>query len=172
MFENFVQQGEVMKKLLAIAVALSALSLPAMAQEQLQRVEVFGGYQFSHFDPSIDANGWNLAISGNLNRWLGITGDFSGVYKNSDHIYSFMAGPTFSARIKRVTPFAHWLIGGASSCGSCDNAFAMAVGGGFDVNANDHFAIRVLQADWLLFGAGGVTDKKNARLSTGVVFRF
>ena len=70
------------------------------------------------------------------------------MYKNGDHIYSFMAGPTFSARIKRVTPFAHWLIGGASSCGSCDNAFAMAVGGGFDVNANDHFAIRVGSGLW------------------------
>jgi opacity protein-like surface antigen len=164
-----------MNRLLVIAVALSALAVPAMSQEQLQRVqrvEVFAGYQFSHFNPSLNANGWNAAINGNFTRRLGITGDFSGVYKNGGHLYSFMAGPTFSARMKRVTPFAHLLLGSTSSCGSCDNAFNMALGGGLDVNANDHFAVRLVQADWLLFRAGGVTEKKNARVSAGVVVRF
>jgi hypothetical protein len=161
-----------MNKLLAIAVALSALALPAMAQEELQRVEVFAGYQFSHFNPSLNANGWNAAINGNFTRWLGITGDFSGTYKNGGHLYSFMGGPTFSARMKRVTPFAHLLLGGATSCGSCDSAFTTALGGGLDVNANDHLALRLVQADWLLFRAGGVTEKGNVRVSAGVVVRF
>ena len=161
-----------MNKLLMIAIALSAFLLPAQAQEELQRVEVFAGYQFSHFDPSLNANGWNAAINGSVSRWFGVTGDFSGTYKNGGHLYSFMAGPTFSARTKRVTPFAHLLLGGATTCGSCDSAFAMALGGGLDVNANDHLALRLVQADWLLFRAGGITDKKNARASAGLVFRF
>jgi opacity protein-like surface antigen len=118
-----------MNRFLMIAVALSAFLLPAQAQEELQRVEVFAGYQFSHFDPSLNASGWNAAINGNVSRWLGITGDFSGTYKNGGHLYSFMAGPTFSARAKRVTPFAHLLLGGATACGSCDSAFTMARAG-------------------------------------------
>jgi len=161
-----------MNKFLMIAVALSAFLLPAQAQEELQRVDVFAGYQFSHFDPSLYASGWNAAINGNVSRWLGITGDFSGTYKNGGHLYSFMAGPTFSARTKRVTPFAHLLLGGATACGSCDSAFTTALGGGSDVNANDHLAFRLVQADWLLFRAGGVTDKTNGRVSAGVVLRF
>jgi opacity protein-like surface antigen len=84
-----------MNKFLMIAVALSAFLLPAQAQEELQRVEVFAGYQFSHFDPSLNASGWNAAINGNVSRWLGITGDFSGTYKNGGHLYSFMGGADF-----------------------------------------------------------------------------
>jgi opacity protein-like surface antigen len=161
-----------MRKYMMVAVAVSVLMLPAAAQEKLRRVEVFGGYQFTHFDPSINASGWNAAVSGNFNRWLGVTGDFGGSYKGGGHLYSFMVGPTFSARTKRLTPFAHALFGTAGSCGSCDAAFTMALGGGLDANANDHFAIRLIQADWLLFRSGSFTDKENGRVSTGVVFRF
>jgi hypothetical protein len=48
----------------------------------------------------------------------------------------------------------------------------MAFGGGLDVNAGNHLAWRMVQADWLLFRSGGETDKKNVRVSTGLVFRF
>ncbi len=161
-----------MRKYTMVAVAIGVLLLPAVAQEKLQRVEAFGGYQFTHFDPSINANGWNAAVSGNFNRWIGVTGDISGSYKDGAHLYTYMVGPTFSARTKRLTPFAHALFGVAGSCGSCDAAFTMALGGGLDANANDHFAIRLIQADWLLFRSGSFTDKKNGRVSAGVVFRF
>jgi hypothetical protein len=48
----------------------------------------------------------------------------------------------------------------------------MALGGGLDANANDHFAVRLIQADWLAFRSGGFSEKKNARVSAGVVVRF
>jgi hypothetical protein len=156
----------------AVAIVFALLPVVAGAQERLQRVEAFGGYQFTHFHPSLNVSGWNAAVNGNFNRWLGVTGDFGGSYKNGAHLYTFLVGPTFSARTKRVTPYAHVLFGIAGACGSCDAAFTTAIGGGLDANANDHFAFRLIQADWLLFRSGGYTDKSNVRVSTGVVFRF
>jgi len=158
-----------MNRLLTIAVAVSVLALPAAAQKDFPRAEVFAGYQFLHLNPSLNASGWNAAVNGNVNRWFGITADFSGAYKHG-HLYTYMFGPTFSARTGPITAFAHTLLGGATDGG--DSAFSMAVGGGADVNAGDHFAIRLVQADWMLFRSGGITAKKNARVSAGVVFRF
>ena len=159
-----------MKRLLMIAVAVSVLALPAAAQGDFPRAEVFAGYQFVHLNPSLNASGWTAAVNGNVNRWFGITADFSGVYKNGGHLYTYMFGPTVSARSGAFTAFAHTLLGGATDGG--DSAFAMAVGGGADVNAGEHFAVRLVQADWMLFRSGGVTAKKNARVSAGLVVRF
>ncbi|HJZ63298.1 MAG TPA: outer membrane beta-barrel protein [Candidatus Acidoferrum sp.] len=163
-----------MRKVLAVLVFSVVCSLTAAAQDH-PRGEVYGGYQFTHFDPNINANGWNASVAGNLNSWFGVKADFSGAYKNGGKFHTAMAGPVFSYRkSERVTPFAHVLVGGAwaSGGGISENGFAMGVGGGLDVNLNKHVAWRLVQGDWLLFRAGGETDKKNARISTGIVFRF
>ena len=49
-----------------------------------QRVEIFGGYQFTHLQPAYNANGWNASLTGNFKHVLGITGDFSGAYNNGE----------------------------------------------------------------------------------------
>ncbi len=67
-----------MRQLIIVAISIAAFVVPALAQQETPSVEVFGGYQFSHFTPSINANGWNTAVTGNVNRWFGITGDVSG----------------------------------------------------------------------------------------------
>jgi hypothetical protein len=167
------EKGEVMKTLL-IAVAILAWGGSAVAQEEYARTELFGGYQSSHLSPSLNTNGWNAAINGNVNRWFGVTADFSGSYKNGGHMYTFMFGPTVSARTKRVTPFVHALFGGATlgDGGGSGGAFSMGLGGGLDVNAGNHLALRLLQADWLLLHSGGDTLNKNVRVSAGLVVRF
>lgn len=159
---------------MVVAVSMVVFVLPALGQGTSPKAEIFGGYQFSHLDPGLNANGWNVAANGNLSRWFGVTADFSGAYKNGGHVYTYMFGPTFSARSKGVTPFVHALFGGATAGagGGSANAFSIALGGGMDVNASKHFAVRLVQADWLLLRSGGITDKKNARVSTGIVFRF
>jgi len=163
-----------MKTATILAVSMLALAIPVLAQQEYPKAELFGGYQYAHLDPSINANGWNAAVSGNVNRWFGVTADFSGAYKNGGHMHTYMFGPTFTARTERVSPFVHALFGGANAGGHglSANAFAMAFGGGVDVSAGRHLALRVVQADWLLFRSEGVTDKKNVRVSTGLVFRF
>jgi hypothetical protein len=157
-----------------VAVSILTWALPVIAQQQPPKMELFGGYQFTHLTPSLNANGWNVAVNGNLNRWFGLTADFSGAYKNGGHMYTYMFGPTFSARTERVTPFVHALFGGANvgEGGGSGGAFSMALGGGVDVNAGSHLSLRLVQADWMLLHSGGDTLSKNVRVSTGLVVRF
>ncbi len=163
-----------MRNLMIIALFLSLLTLPAVAQplsvRDVPKAEVFGGYQYTHFEGSVEANGWNASVAGNISRWFGVAADFSGAYKSGERVHTYMFGPVFSARSDKVTPFAHALFGGASGGGT--NAFAMAFGGGVDVKVADRVAFRVIQGDWLVFRSEGYTSKKNARVSTGIVFRF
>ena len=158
-----------MKKTLLLMIGLLVFCSPSIAQD-FKPVEVFGGYQFAHAQPNANGNGWNVALTGNLIRSIGITGDFSGNYESGSSLYTYMVGPTFSLRRERVTPFAHALFGGAHANGL--NAFSMAIGGGLDVNAGEHVAIRVIQADWRSFRRSGESSNGNVRVSAGLVFRF
>jgi hypothetical protein len=149
-------------KTLFMAVAILTLGVSAMAQEEYPRTELFGGYQFTHLGPSLNANGWNAAVNGNLNRCVGVTGDFSGSYKGTGHMYTFIFGPAFSVRTKWMTPFDHALFGGATigDGGEFGGAFSMGLGGGMDVNAGNHLAMRLVQADWILLHSGGETARR------------
>jgi hypothetical protein len=160
------------------------LAAPVIAVEGNPKAEVFGGYQFTRIGavPGINGHGWNAAVTGYVNRWLGVTGDFSGAYRNvgvvdlSAHTYT--AGPTFALRGERVTPFAHVLFGGfRASTGAMGlnagiDGFAMMTGGGMDVAITDRVAVRAFQVDWLLWRSMGATEKANVRVSAGIVFRF
>jgi hypothetical protein len=54
-----------------LLLVLSCLfSLTSLAQ----KVEVFGGNQFTHLQPAFNASGWNVAVTGNFKHILGITG--------------------------------------------------------------------------------------------------
>jgi len=96
-------------------------------------------------------------------------------------VHTFLLGPQVSFRTRRVTPFAHALFGLGRTSVHIDspfstvgtisnNAFAMALGGGVDVNINSRLAWRVqpdyLQTDFLH------QTQKNFRISTGPVFKF
>ena len=153
-----------------VAMLACASSVAQEGSQNLKRVEVFTGYQYAHVFPNANGQGWNFAVTGNLNRAIGVTADLSGIYERGSALHTFMVGPTFSARTKRVTPFVHALFGGGAADGG--EAFAMALGGGVDVNAGEHFSIRLIQADWMSFRSGGESINRNVRASAGVVFRF
>ena len=195
----------------SIATALATLVLcnvPVLAQNN-PRFEIFGGYSLEHISTcayyysncsySSDGpaspgnfNGWNVAFTGFVYKFIGLTGDFSGHYGNSVQVgtpvpvsrYSYLFGPTFAIHTEKVTPFAHALFGGVSNdyhgLGfSSDSyaAFAWAVGGGLDVNASQHVVIRMGQFDWEAVGTPGKNDSSSSnatgfRYSAGVVFKF
>ena len=199
-----------MKKAILAAGAVILLSLSALGQET-PKAEVFGGYSYFRGDGGANLHGWNGSITGNLNRWFGVTADFSGHYNSnssslavnlpqvpilatsvdaSTKVHNFLFGGTFSHRGgERLVPFGHALAGFSrtdvsgtavvTGLGSIvttrfsgdDTAFAAAFGGGLDVKLTRSFAFRVVQADYLLtkFGRG---TQSNARISTGIVFRF
>jgi opacity protein-like surface antigen len=186
-----------MRKLLFVASLLILLPLAAFAQDK-PKVEVFGGYSYLRTDDdflldNLNLHGWNAAVTGNINKWFGITGDFSGHYNDyqispgvradiSGHI--FLTGPQLAYRKNDVwQPFVHVLVGAArqhisvpTATGrvkNTDTAFAMALGGGLDAHIAKHLAVRLFQTDYVLttFDDGDNNAQNNFRLSTGLVLR-
>ena len=152
-----------------LVLVLGMFSLPAAAQS----VEIFGGYQFSHIDPSFNASGWNASLTGNFKHVLGLTADFSGTYKDQVRVYTYTFGPVLTARLPVVQPFVHALFGGMTiTDGASTTGFAMQVGGGLDIGLRKGIGFRPVQADWMSLRFSGTTDNKNGRVSTGIVLKF
>ena len=130
-------------------------------------------------------NGWNFQVTENLNHWFGGTFDASGFYKtvtrlgspNQQQMHSLMYGPKFSWRTSHVVPFAH-LLGGVVLSNvevtpvgphKSDTSFALAAGGGVDLNLGSHVSARLLQVDYFHANGQGSTQN-NYRAAAGVVF--
>ncbi len=159
-----------MRKLFLCFIVWAMTLTPAFAQ----KVEIFGGYQFSHLQPNVNANGWDASVTGNFKHVVGITGDVSGVYKNGVSFYTYTVGPVFTARLPVVQPFVHALFGGgtASGGGVSHTGFAMYLGGGMDVGLRKGIGLRLFQVDWLSTRFSGVTSNSNGRASIGIVLKF
>ena len=190
-----------MRKLCMSIVTVLLVSIAAQAQERPPTVEVFGGYSYLNFDLALgltrtgrqDASGIGLNIAGNVNGWFGVVGDFS--YNAKDvrdpdfpklkfptrNLY-FLAGPRLSRRSEHTTLFAQALVGAVrmrADIGSVPKFtdLALAFGGGLDINANPHVAIRAFQFDYLPSRTTDVSirDKvwlHNVRAQVGVVLKF
>ncbi len=163
-----------MKKQIIHTILLAGLlCVPALAQ----RVEIYGGAQFEHLQSSYNAVGWNGSLTGNFKHVLGITADFSGVYKSrvsSSSVYTYTVGPVLTARLPVIQPFVHALFGGATASGGAtsDSAFAMLLGGGLDIGLRKGIGIRLVQADWVMTKFGNQTQDKQGRVSAGIVIKF
>ncbi len=123
----------------------------AMAQD-LPKADVFGGYSYMRVNPSgVNANGWEAALTGNFTENFGITADFSGHYARGAHIYTYVFGPQIAARVDKLKPFGHVLLGGNSigDGGSSDTSYALLLGGGLDVDFVQPISIRLGQADYV-----------------------
>lgn len=107
------------------------------------------------------------------------------------NLFTYMGGPQLRLPTHTIKPFAEFLFGGAHSnlytnlikasgatVGPNNNAFAMAVGGGFDIRLSKTISFRPFQMDYLLtrFGnsliPGGSHNQNNFRYNAGVVFTF
>jgi hypothetical protein len=169
-----------MLKPMILLALLTVITLPAAAQ----KVEIFGGYQFSHlggrfngdinqFDDNFNGSGWNFAVAGNLKHVLGFAADFSGTYKNDLKTHTYTVGPVLTARLPVVQPFVHALFGGITlSEHESHTGFAMYLGGGFDIGLRKGIGFRIVQVDWLSTRFSGNTNNSNGRVSTGIVVKF
>lgn len=181
----------------------------AVAQEA-PKIEVFGGYQYTNVDTKgltnrLSFNGWDADVAAHLTPNFSIVGDVSGAYKTDTldfgglglassklRLYNYLFGPRISASSGKLTPFAEALFGvghatvggsviglGSTNLGS-NTGFAMALGGGVDLNASPHFAIRLAKFDYLMnrfnnniFGVNaGSENLNNYRVASGIVFKF
>ena len=177
--------------LLAV-LTFSALSLYA---QEYPKIDVFAGYSYLQANPgngvdSFHLHGGSASAAYNFKDWLAGVADFGG-YNNGNilntgvngTLSTYLFGPRVTYhRFGRITPFGQTLFGAshanASAFGTSgsQNAFAMAIGGGVDYNLYRHFAIRPVQADYLLtrfkVGTAGAQNQNNVRLSAGFVVRF
>jgi hypothetical protein len=158
------------------------------------QVDLAGTYSFiqanaANFDRRFNLNGGSVSVAYSFYDHLAFIAD-GGVYrfpelpmKTNSTMYTYLFGPRImSSRTDRTGAFAQILLGGgrlnASSSGinAGENAFAIAIGGGLDVPFRSHFAIRVVEADYLLtrFANGGNSpaSQNNFRISAGLVYRF
>ena len=167
-----------MYRLLTVLFFATILPLHAIAQDA-PRAEVFGGFQYFRAGTGtgsindFNLNGWDASLSGYFNRYLGVTADFSGAYESGFKFHTYTFGPVVSAHLPIAKPFVHALFGGATASGggTSSTGFDMMLGGGLDVG-HGSLAWRVVQADWMITRFSGFTDKKNSRVSTGIVLRF
>ena len=171
---------------------LLAMCAPAWCQSA-PHFEISGSYSYvrarSSSGQSFDLHGGSVSGAYRVGKWTSIAGDVGG-YSFTDlpngvkgRLYTFLFGPRICFRPgARVTPIAQLLLGMARHTAETptdkagENSFALALGGGLDLNLNRHFAIRAVQADYLLTRFAGATgnsaSQNNVRLSTGVVVRF
>ena len=98
-------------------LAIFAFVLPAKAQNEAPKAEVYAGYDYVRVNDL--GTSFNFGGSGqfafNANHWLGIVGDLGGYYtSNGFHagIFSYLFGPRINLRGHgRLTPFAQVLFG-------------------------------------------------------------
>jgi hypothetical protein len=143
----------------------------------------------------VSANGWEGSVEGKLLPWVGVVADFGGNYGSgqpscppppfnsqtvcsrvSARLHTVLFGPRISVSIGRFTPFVHGLFGvghisdSASGFSNSDTSFVKDIGAGFDYKLVKGLAWRV-QADGMFTNLFGI-PQKNARATTGIVFRF
>ena len=176
-----------MRKILFASLFVLAMSFSLFAQSS-SKMDVFGGYSFVRFNPgngadAINHNGWESTATFNLNQKVGIAADFNGSYHSengaSNHVYTYMFGPQINLGNDKSNPFIHALFGAARdsvkadvlgvSVSTSENAFATAIGGGYDWRASDTVSIRLFQADYLMTRFSS-DSQNNIRLSFGITF--
>ena len=176
-----------MRKLIAVVFSIVMFAAASFAQDT-PKSEIFAGYSYMRVNPGApldgeNFNGFNTSGAFNLTSHIGLVGEFNGAYGRNlgatgidSDLYSYVFGPRFTLRKERFNVFAHTLFGGAHSINRVagvsagDNAFAMTLGGGLDLNLAKHFAWRVAQTDYQLTHFGG-DNQNHFRYSTGIVFR-
>jgi hypothetical protein len=160
------------RKVSLLVGLLFLFSLAAGTRASAQdKVELYGGYSFFHLENSPGANNLNgFIFSGEYKfaPWVGAVADYGG----GSSLITYLVGPQVSFPA-RVSPFAHILIGGAhyGQTGFTDNSFATSLGFGIDAKIASAFKWRIIEGDYVTTHFGGVVQN-NARISTGIVFRF
>jgi len=167
------------------AICFVLVSSTILTAQQTPKVEMFGGYSWA----GGNFHGWNGSVTGNINKWFGVAADFSGHYGSDldgsirikQKAHSFLFGPLFAHRGKRLTPFAYAVFGTTHFQESAvlmgqrlsrdDTGFSSAIGGGLDVKVTDHFSIRTFQLDYFRPNFFGEAHNRG-RLAVGVVINF
>ena len=177
-----------MRKIVIASLFVLASSFSLFAQKSSDKLDVFGGYSYVRFNPgqgasAINQNGWESTATLKLTPMFGISADVDGSYNSqsgvNNHIYTYMGGPQVKFGNDKGSMFVHGLFGFAHDSTSTnilgtnisvsDNAFATALGAGYDWRANETVSIRLFQFDYLMTRFSSTTQN-NMRLAFGITF--
>ena len=180
---------------------MSTVVVHAQETAPAPMVEVGFNYGFTRVNPGGTAadftqNGGSGYVEYNVNRVVGLVADLGG-YHNGDinnfqidnTAFTYLFGPRFNWRMKRVTLYTQTLVGGARITASYydptsgarvagnQNGFAAAMGGGMDIALSHFISVKPIQLEYLMtqdpspFMQVNHTQN-NLRYSAGVVFSF
>ena len=132
----------------------------AFAQEETQRVEVFGEYSYLRFNPTLphlnnrSFNGGGGGVTFNITRYLGIKGELmgygstsftttvgapivtpkgtipAGTFNSQGNMFTYLFGPVVKLPLSRITPFGELLFGGSNTNGYANLSKSIIAGGG------------------------------------------
>src|SRR5215470_14480107 len=158
-----------------VAVFAPLIFFFSASSKAQDKIALFGGYSFVHAPVTAteagsgcvgnsciivlvgthsNLHGWEASGEYKINRWLGLTADFSGHY-----------GSAFFGN-------AHESIGNSSSLqviGGTQTSFATGLGVGIDIKVLPRVSVRAIQFDYLLTRFNSSTQNQ-PRLSAGIVF--
>jgi len=175
-------------------VVLFGFQPRAKAQEiETPKVELYGGYDYVRYNAnpringvppseSFSANGITGEAAYHLASRFGIVGELSDYSlartgRNTTYHVSYLLGPKVGLRRHVVTAFAQVLLGRVWAADGVTlgpvTAFGMTVGGGIDLRAFRHFAVRPLQTEYFMteFPDGANDRQNNFRFGAGIVLR-
>jgi hypothetical protein len=176
-----------------------ALEPSAPPRSEPELVELSLGYNYIHVGQAApetqNLHGVDFSAFVNVSSWLGLGGDFMAGWGSKDqgiffgrtvsvdserYVYVFgprvtvWHNPNFRVFLEALAGGVHAkaeVSNGFSTQNFSEDAFAMALGGGFDWRFSKHFSWRIAQADFLPTHLGnGWQD--DFRASTAIVYSF
>jgi opacity protein-like surface antigen len=176
-----------MRKIVLFVILVLALSVCSVAADDAPKAEVFGGYSLLRANingADYNTNGWDGAVTGNLNRYFGVTADISGQYRtvtntglsttlHETHLLvrpdRFLSREKVEAVCARPVRRQPWgIFSGTSFATQTQNVFAMEFGGGVDIKVAKHVALRPVELDWRRTSFASSTQN-NLRYLAGIV---
>jgi outer membrane protein OmpA-like peptidoglycan-associated protein len=194
-------------RLVLVAVLCGIGTLATAQDQPPPKWELFGGYSFIHpgadihgvapggllpVSSRLEANPRGAGVSGsyNFNRWFGLTLDTSfhwgsgettlGRRIDDTGFANLSFGPKVTFRSTHFSPFLEGLVGDHRLMPEAFHhvdKLGFMLGGGLDVNATKHVALRLLRADYVMssyrYGPSATTpttDLRGVRLQAGIVF--
>jgi len=171
-------------RFLYVIGSLVCLCAPAFC-EDLPPLKVSVGYSLLRDDTvgKKSSSGWLAAVSGDLNRWFGLTAEVGDNVATRSAlgtdtrigVSSFFGGPHITTNIGRhASPFAHFLIGAirtTSTTGgysASDFDYAIQPGAGLDWWLKPNFGIRI-GGDYRRIPTQEFTGSAGFRFQIGIV---
>ena len=151
-----------MRKLLPCLCLLLICVGTSFGQDDYPKLDAAVGFTFNHLEtpaPTHRENliGFTVAGAANFRRSWAVEGDLTYTRKGiggglQRELLTYLVGPRFTKRYdNKMEPFLHALIGGGNLSGFArpnTKGWAGKFGGGLDIIAGKHVAIRAFQVDY------------------------